>query len=201
MRRIFVTGIGTDVGKTVVSAVLTEALSADYWKPVQTGKERDMNEVKRLVSNKKSHFHKESIWLNEPASPHLAAALENRSIGLKSIEVPTTNNHLIVEGAGGLMVPFNNEELMIDLIEQLNFEVVLVIKHYLGSINHSILSIEMIKSRGLNLLGVVISGNNHLPSEDAIIEHTGVKILGTVNQLDELNADNIKKASNLLMSI
>ncbi|HET6225481.1 MAG TPA: dethiobiotin synthase, partial [Bacteroidia bacterium] len=143
MKTIFVTGIGTDVGKTIVSAVLVEALKADYWKPVQTGSffSRDTTEVKRIVSNTKSQFFPESYLLKQPMSPHAAAELEGLEIQIDQIKLPATNNHLIIEGAGGLMVPLNRKYFMIDLIEKFNAEVILVVKNYLGSINHTLLSV------------------------------------------------------------
>ena len=154
MRKIFVTGIGTDVGKTVVSAILTEALEADYWKPVQAGDldQSDSIKVKDLISNEKTIIHPEGIKLNSPMSPHAAADIDNVEIDLKEFNLPKTHNNLIIEGAGGLMVPLNDNDLIVDLIEQLEAEVVLVSQNYLGSINHTILSIEVLKNRGIKLI-------------------------------------------------
>jgi dethiobiotin synthetase len=111
MQKIFVTGIGTDVGKTIVSAVLVEALQADYWKPIQAGDldNSDTQKVQRLVTNTKSQFHKEAYRLNTPASPHYAAELDGIEISLNNIQLPQTTNQLIIEGAGGLMVPINQK--------------------------------------------------------------------------------------------
>lgn len=182
MRRIFVTGIGTDVGKTIVSAVITEALQADYWKPVQAGfaDGTDTEIVKSLVSNKKSVFHKEAYKLNMPASPHAAAAAEGITISIKNIKVPITNNTLVIEGAGGLMVPLNEKELVIDLIEAIQAEVIVVVRHYLGSINHTLLTLQVLKQRGLNVIGIIISGVANEQSEKAILAHSGIQIIGRV---------------------
>ena len=142
--RLFVTGIGTEVGKTVISAILTEALEADYWKPVQAGDldYSDTHKVKDLVSNSKSVFHCETHALNHPMSPHAAAERDGVEISLNDFQIPKTDNHLVIEGAGGLMVPLNRKDCIIDLIENFGVEAVLVSRNYLGSINHTLLSVE-----------------------------------------------------------
>src|ERR1035438_4434649 len=121
MRKIFVTGTGTDVGKTIVSAILVEKLKADYWKPVQAGSlnETDTMRVKELITNSKSSFHSEGYCLSGYMSPHAAANSDGIKINLSKIKLPVTKNHLIIEGAGGLMVPLNEKSLVIDLIKQL----------------------------------------------------------------------------------
>ena len=184
MRKIFVTGIGTDVGKTVVSAILTEALEADYWKPIQAGdlEQSDSIKVKDLISNSKTIIHPEGVQLSQPMSPHAAAAIDNVEIDLKGFSIPETENNIIIEGAGGLMVPLNDKDLIIDLIQKLNAEVVLVSQNYLGSINHSILSIEILKSRGLKVLGVVFNGDENLETEKYILNYSGLKCLGRVKK-------------------
>ena len=184
MKRIFVTGIGTDIGKTVVSAVLVEALKADYWKPVQTGSffSRDTVEVKRIVSNTKSQFHPESYLLKQPMSPHAAAELEGVEIQMDQIRLPDTKNHLIIEGAGGLMVPLNKQYFMIDLIQKFNADVILVVKNYLGSINHTLLSIDVLKNRVVNIMGIVINEEPHELSENIILQYSGLKLLGRINK-------------------
>ncbi|HTA26441.1 MAG TPA: dethiobiotin synthase, partial [Bacteroidia bacterium] len=134
MRKIFITGIGTGVGKTIVSAIVTEALQADYWKPIQTGfgDGKDTDIIRGLISNKKTIIHPEAFCLAKPASPFAAAEEEGIKIEIKNIAIPKTENILVMEGAGGLMVPINEEELMIDMIEQWDAEVILVSQNYLG---------------------------------------------------------------------
>jgi dethiobiotin synthetase len=196
MRKIFVTGIGTDVGKTVVAAVLVEALNADYWKPVQTGSffSTDTLQIQKWVTNPISQFHPEGYLLKQYMSPHAAAELEGVEINLKGLTLPTTSNKtMIIEGAGGLMVPLNATEFMIDVIKKFDAEVVLVIQNYLGSINHSLLSIDALKSRGLNILGLVFNGPPHELSEQIILKYSGLKILGRINKEKELNAEIISK--------
>ena len=191
MRKIFVTGIGTDVGKTVVSAILTEALEADYWKPVQAGDldNSDSIKVERLISNTNTVIHPEGLQLTQPMSPHAAAAIDNVSINLKDFSIPETQNDIIIEGAGGLMVPLNDKDLIIDMIVELNVEVVLVSQNYLGSINHTILSLEVLKSKGLNVLGIIFNGEENLETEKYILNYSGLTCLGRVQQHDSIDKE------------
>ena len=195
MRKIFVTGIGTDVGKTVVSAILTQALKADYWKPIQTGTEfdNDTERVKKLVSNTSSVFHPEAYRLKASLSPHAAAKAENTKIDLAEINIPETTHTLIIEGAGGLLVPLNEKYFVIDLIKKMNAETILVVQNYLGSINHTLLSIEALKSRNINILGIIISGVENVLSEEIIFRHSGLKLLGRVHKETNVIPDIIKK--------
>lgn len=195
MRKIFVTGIGTDVGKTVVSAVLVEALKADYWKPIQTGNffSTDTAKLKKWITNTDSVIHPEAYSLKQYMSPHAAAELEGVEIELDNISVPQTNNTLIIEGAGGLMVPLNRKEFMIDMIGKFDAEVVLVIQNYLGSINHSLLSIDAIKKRGFNILGVIFNGPPHQLSYDIIMEYSQLKLLGRIQKESEITPEVISR--------
>jgi len=180
MKTFFVTGISTDVGKTVASAILVEALQADYFKPVQAGdlENSDTHKVKRLVSNTKSVFHPNSYALKTPMSPHGAAEIDGLEIDTKQITRPDTKNHLVVEGAGGLLVPLNDSETILDLIQPSD-KVIVVSRHYLGSINHSLLTINALKDKGFDV-SVIYSGNAH-PSTESIIEKmTGVNIIGRI---------------------
>ncbi len=185
---LFVTGIGTGIGKTVTSAVIVEALQADYWKPVQSGDldHTDTDRVRELVSNSRSIFHPETYRLTQPFSPHKSAALDNVSITMEAIELPLTDNRLIIEGAGGLMVPLNEKDLMIDLIQKLDAEVVLVSQNYLGSINHTLLSLELLKSRNIPVQALVICGEENKDSENIIRIKSGKDILH-IPRFDTLN--------------
>lgn len=193
MKPLFITGIGTDVGKTVVSAVLVEKLKADYWKPVQSGDliNSDTEKVRHLVANRKSVFHQEAYRLNQPFSPHKSAALDGIEIDLQSISVPQTSNRLIIEGAGGLMVPLNNKHYIVDLIKLFEAEVILVVKHYLGSINHTLLSLELLKSKNIPIKGVIFNGESDSYSEQAIFEHSKVSRLGNIPFIEALSAEKI----------
>lgn len=193
--KFFVTGIGTDVGKTIASAILTEALEADYWKPIQAGniEDSDTITVKSLISNTNSVFHKEAYLLKTPASPHNAAAKENTEIDLNKIEIPFTKNKLIIEGAGGLMVPLNNDILVIDLIQKLDAEVILVSKNYLGSINHTLLSVEVLKQRNIPIKGIIFNGEKYKEGEDFILNYTGLKKIGHIYPEKYFDKNHIKK--------
>lgn len=169
-RPLFVTGIGTDVGKTIVSAILVEKLKADYWKPVQSGDldNSDTMKVKALISNNTSVFHPETYRLTQPFSPHKSADLDGIKIELDKFELPQTNNQLIIEGAGGLMVPLNDEHFVIDLIQKFDAEVLLVIRHYLGSINHTMLSLELLKQKKIKVNALIFNGDGDKYSENII---------------------------------
>lgn len=182
--QLFVTGIGTDVGKTVVAAILTEALQADYWKPVQAGDlaNSDTHKVGRLISNDKTVFHQSAYALQTPMSPHAAAAIDGVEIGLDKIKRPKTDNHLVIEGAGGLLVPLNNSDTVLD-IAQPSDHIILVSRHYLGSINHSLLSIALLKARGFKNISLVFSGDEHPTTENIITTtHPDVPVLARINQ-------------------
>lgn len=180
--KLFITGIGTDVGKTVASAIVTQALEADYWKPVQAGdlELSDTHKVKNHVANEKSHFHPNAYALNTPASPHLAAELDGITIDLNQIKEPETNNHLVIEGAGGILVPLNNTDCIIDLIRP-DYKVIVVSRHYLGSINHTLLTIEALKSRNIPVAGIIFSGDENQATETIILNKTGVKCIGRID--------------------
>lgn len=193
-KRIFITGIGTDVGKTIVSAVLVEALKADYWKPVQTGNNdnRDSVTVKNLVSNSQTAVYPEQYSFRLGASPHQAAEEEGPQIFVHDFILPETENDtLIIEGAGGVLVPLNQTETILDLIMHLDASVILVTSHYLGSINHTLLSVQALKNANVNVLGIIVSGDAHESSEKAIKSLSGLPILGRVEKLPEITPESI----------
>ncbi len=181
--KIFITGISTDVGKTIASAIITQALEADYWKPVQAGdlNDSDSHKIQKYISNNKSILHPNSYALQTPASPHLAAKMDNTTIDLKKIIEPKTKNHLVIEGAGGIFVPLNESDCVIDLIQQ-DYKVIVVSRHYLGSINHTLLTIEALKNRGINIAGIIFNGNENLPSESIILNKTQLLCIGRIEE-------------------
>jgi len=178
----FITGIGTDVGKTIVSAIVTEALKADYWKPIQAGdlELSDTHKVKRLISNTKTTFHPSAYELNTPMSPHAAAEIDGIIIELKNIKPPKTDNHLVIEGAGGLLVPLNQTETILDLLQP-NYKVIVVSRHYLGSINHTLLTVNLLKQKGFDV-SLIFNGAEHKTTEAIISKMTGVTILGRIDE-------------------
>ena len=181
--KIFVTGISTDVGKTISSAIVVESLKADYWKPIQAGdlENSDSHKVKRLITNKTSHFFLNSYKLNTPASPHLAAKIDGVEIKIETIKAPETNNNLVIEGAGGLFVPLNDTNYIIDLIKA-DYKVILVSRHYIGSINHTILSIEALKSKGLFVSGIIYSGEENESTEAIIETKYHIPVIGRIEE-------------------
>jgi len=202
MGRIFITGIGTGIGKTIVSAIVTEALQADYWKPIQAGLQEDTDSqtMSRFITNSVTKIHPEAFRLNMPASPHAAAKAENKEIRIKDIRIPATASNLVIEGAGGLMVPLNDKELMIDFIKETNAPVILVVKHYLGSINHTLLSVEALKQRKINVAGIIYNGEPNASSEEAIEAFTQSKILGRIEQEAVFSQDVILKYAQKIKS-
>ena len=179
----FITGISTEVGKTIVSAIVTQALQADYWKPVQAGElqHSDTHKVQELVSNTKTKFHASAFNLETPLSPHAAAKIDGVSLSLKKIQRPKTQNNLVIEGAGGLLVPLNDTQTISDLIHPLD-KVIVVSRHYLGSINHTLLTIEALKSRGIPIFGIIFNGEKHPSTETIIAKMSGISILGRIDQ-------------------
>lgn len=204
MRKLFVTGIGTDVGKTIVSAILVEALKADYWKPIQAGYENgtDTQLVKQLISNTNSTLFPEAYLLKTPASPHLAAANDGVNIELSKLVIPASvNNNIIIEGAGGLMVPLNNNDYVIDLINHFDCEVVLVSRNYLGSINHTLLSIEAIKKRGCKIAGIIFNGERNKSTEEIILQKHHFPFVAYINEEKILSKEIISNYTPLFKNI
>lgn len=195
MKRYFVTGIGTNIGKTIASAILVEVMGADYWKPIQAGDlhQTDTMKVKSLVSNKQSVFYPEVYCLTKPMSPHAAAFHDKVHIDLDDILPPKHTRSLIIEGAGGLMVPLNNDFLMIDLIEKLNAEVILVSQNYLGSINHTLLSVEALQNRNIPVKGIIFNGQSVNTTENFICEYTGLKLLFRIDNEQTIDKQTILK--------
>ncbi|XCF06281.1 dethiobiotin synthase [Tamlana crocina] len=189
----FITGISTEVGKTVASAIVTEALEADYWKPIQAGDldHSDTHKVERLVSNKKSQFHPNTYALNTPMSPHAAAEIDGITIDLKNINAPKTKNHLVIEGAGGLLVPLNDKETILNIIQP-DFKVIVVSRHYLGSINHTLLTVNLLKEKGFDV-SIIFSGNEHKTTESIIEKMTNIPIIGRIEEEPYFDQNVIKE--------
>ncbi|MBI1222121.1 MAG: dethiobiotin synthase [Bacteroidetes bacterium] len=198
--KLFISGIGTEIGKTVVSAVFTEALKADYWKPVQAGEldHTDSMKVKALISNSESYIHAEAYRLLNPLSPHAAAEMEGIEIEEDSIQIPQTKRNLIIEGAGGLMVPINRKFMMVDLIRRLGAEVVLVSRNYLGSINHTLMSIALLKQYEIPIKGIVFNGIPTPSSESLILEYSNLPCLLRIKEEEKINSDTILKYAEAL---
>ena len=198
MNTYFITGISTEVGKTIASAIITEALKADYWKPVQAGELDycDTKKVKNLVSNAKTKFHPNAYALETPMSPHAAADIDGVTIELSKIKPPKTKNNLVIEGAGGLLVPLNNTETILDLIKP-NYKVIVVSRHYLGSINHTLLTVNLLKTKGFEV-SLLFSGNEHKTTESIITEMTNTPVMGRINEEPYFDKNVVKEYASIL---
>lgn len=197
MNTYFITGISTDVGKTIASAIVTEALEADYWKPVQAGEldNCDTKKVERLVSNSKSKFHPNAYALKTPMSPHGAAEIDGIKIDISKIKMPKTDNNLVIEGAGGLFVPLNNTDTIFDLIKP-EYKVIVVSRHYLGSINHTLLTVNALKEKGFDV-SIIFSGDEHKSTEDIIKKMTQVPVIGRIDEEPYFDKNVVKEYAEL----
>ncbi|CAM3796840.1 dethiobiotin synthase [Aquirufa aurantiipilula] len=186
---IIVAGIGTEIGKTVVSAILTKALKADYWKPIQSGDldQGDAYWIQQWVKHPKLTIWPSTYRLSQPLSPHTAAELDGITIELNQFQKPESSNSLVIELAGGLMVPINDQQTNIDLIKSFNAPVILVSKNYLGSINHTLLSFELLKQKDIPVLGIVFNGPENTSGEKFILNYTQLPLLLRVNEEQSIN--------------
>ncbi|MGP1992028.1 dethiobiotin synthase [Zobellia laminariae] len=182
MQQIFVTGISTEVGKTIASAIIAEALEADYWKPVQAGDldNTDSDKVRSLISNDKTVIHKSRYELKTPMSPHAAAERDGVKIDRLEIVEPQTDNSLVIEGAGGILVPLNENDTVLDIIMP-TYHVIVVSRHYLGSINHTLLTIGWLQQKGYDV-SVLFSGKENPETENIILHKTGVSLIGRIDE-------------------
>ena len=197
MKKIFITGISTEVGKTIASAIVTEALQADYWKPIQAGEleNSDTKKVAQLVSNKRSEFHPNSYALQTPMSPHAAAEIDGVTIRISEIIAPETKNNLVIEGAGGLLVPLNDSETILDIIKP-EYKILVVSRHYLGSINHTLLTVKLLQEKGLDV-SIIFSGNEHKTTEEIIQKMTNVSVIGRIEEEPYFDTNVVREYADL----
>ena len=191
----FITGIDTGCGKTVASAILTQALRAHYWKPVQCGdlEATDRSFVESVVcDNTKEKILSERFKFKLPQSPHLASEVEGVDIQLSDFSLPKLKSPVVVEGAGGVLVPLNKKDLMIDLIEHLGLPVVLVVKHYLGSLNHTLLTVEALRQRGILISGLIMNGNDNGNFSKFLCDKTDLPCLFSVPFISDLSKNVIQ---------
>ena len=186
--KFVVTGIGTDVGKTVVSSILAEALKANYWKPVQAGDLQRSDTIKVKEYTENVTVLEEGFRLTEPISPHAAAEIDGVSIELEALKIPEVSDGLVIEGAGGLLVPINLEGLTYaDVFENWGLPVIVVSRHYLGFINHTLLTLEVLKERGIKVEGIVFVGSENSATERLILGRSGVKLIARIPIVSEVN--------------
>lgn len=199
-KNLFVTGTDTGIGKTVVSAMLTLGLRARYWKPVQSGleEETDTQFVERVTELPEIHFAEERFRLTAPLSPHASAAMDGIEIHLRDFVLPlaTEGGGIVVEGAGGLMVPLNSTHMMVDLIDYLNLPVILVTRTSLGTINHTLLSIEQLRRRSIPIIGVIMNGSDNALNREAIEFYGKIPVIGMVKPLDVIDRHTLQNVFN-----
>ena len=190
-KRIFITGTDTGVGKTMVAAMLMSGLTGFYWKPIQSGLDdiTDTEWVKEKTGLPDSHFYAETYRLTRPLSPHISAAKDGTRIDLEKFMIPDigADDHLIIEGAGGIMVPLNEKEYMLDLMKRIEAKIILVARSSLGTINHTLLSLSQLRSHSLSILGVVMNGERNAGNRDAIERYGNIKVLAEIEHMDNIN--------------
>lgn len=197
MKGFSIAGIGTDVGKTVLSAIIAEAIEGVYFKPVQAGDldNSDSIKVKKWCSDKVEVLP-EVYRLSEPMAPHAAAKIDKVKLSLKDIVIPQTTKPLILEGAGGILVPLNeNNETMLDVYKKAKLPVILISRHYLGSINHTLMTFELLKSKGLKLAGIIYVGEENVETESIIEKFTDLKKIGRVVLPEQIDSEFIQETA------
>lgn len=202
-RPYFITGIGTGIGKTLIAAIITESLHADYWKPIQAGYEdgTDTNTVSSLISNSETTIHPEVYKLKMPASPHIAARNEGIEIDMDAIATASkkinTGKPLLIEGAGGLLVPVTDEFFVADLVKKLDARVIIVSRNYLGSINHSLLTAAYCRSNGIDVAGWVFN-DDYMNYEHEIVAWSGYPSLGSVPAMETIDKAHVRQQADIL---
>ncbi len=195
-KAIAIAGIHTNIGKTIASAVIAEAISADYWKPVQAGKdERDAELLKKLLTNGQDRVYNEAVVLSQPLSPHTAAEIDNVEVDYKKFAWPKTDKILLVETAGGLLSPMSADATMADFIAYYNLPVILVSLNYLGSINHTLLTIEVLRSRGITVKGLIMNGLENESSENFITAYSDMPIIARIPYINDISNDGVRRCA------
>lgn len=195
----FVTAIDTDSGKTLVSAILCKMLGYDYWKPIQAGLPKDSDTIKTLVPH--VVIHPETYFLKTAASPHAAAKIDGIQIEMHNFTLPPSSNGIIIEGAGGCLVPLNQHDFVIDLAPQLDAEIILVADLYLGSINHTLLTTHFLKTRQYRVKGIIFNGIGNPESEQIILHHSGYRWLGHIHQEESISSETLKRYASQLKTL
>ncbi len=202
MKPLIVTGTDTNIGKSVVAAMLTLCLDAIYWKPIQAGNEggTDRERVAEMTELKADRFRFERYVLKNPLSPHFAAALDGITIDEENLQLPgdiAADQTLIIEGAGGVLVPITTDLLQAELFARWDAPVILCARTELGTINHSLLSIEALRKRSIDILGIIFIGKEMENSENTIVKMGGVRHLGRLPILEECNPKTLRAAFSM----
>ncbi|MDC3203498.1 dethiobiotin synthase, partial [Prochlorococcus sp. AH-716-C14] len=183
----------TDIGKTVISSFLVKGLDSFYWKPIQSGIESqtDSQTVEKLAQVSKQKIIKEAYVFTKPLSPHWAAEIDQKAIKFDKLRLPKVQGSLIIETAGGLMVPITRNFLQIDQIKEWNLPVILVCKSSLGTLNHTLLSIEALKQRNIEILGLVVNGEKHLDNPKTLVDFSGIPLIAEFPYIKKMNSNNL----------
>jgi len=193
--KLFVTGTDTSVGKTVISTILVSGLNASYWKPIQSGMEEQSDaEFVSKFSKTTGTIFPEAYRLRRPVSPHASAAHDGIIIDLDLVTLPQCSGHLVIEGAGGVMVPLNDDQFVIDLIKKFVLPVLVVAHNRLGTINHTLLTIEALRGQGCDVWGVVLNGPANAVNRDAIVKYGQVKVIAEIEALERLDRQTLSEA-------
>lgn len=197
----FITGTDTNVGKTFFSSILIQKFNYDYWKPIQTGKnlENDTLHIEKNTKTIKNRFHKPIYSFIKPLSPHLASNYEKKSINMKKIKKPRSHRPLIIEGVGGILVPLNKKDLLINLIKKFKFPVIVVSKSILGTINHTLMTLEILKKSKINIFGVILNKVKNKKEGDenakSIEKFGNIKVLGQISSINRVTRKKIEALS------
>jgi len=192
MFKFIICGTDTDIGKTLISSFFVRGLNSFYWKPIQSGIElqTDSQTVKTLAKVSKDKIIKEAYVFTKPLSPHWAAEIDKKTINFDMLRLPKVNGPMIVETAGGLMVPLTRNFLQIDQIKKWNLPVILVCKSSLGTLNHTLLSIEALKRRNIEILGLVVNGEKHLDNPKTLVEFSGIPLITEFPHITKIDSNN-----------
>ena len=197
----FITGTDTGVGKTFFSSILMKKFDFDYWKPIQTGKftENDTLYIKENIGIEENRFHKSIYSFKKPLSPHLASSYEKTSINMKKIKKPRSHRPLIIEGVGGILVPLNKKDLLINLIKKFKLPVIVVSKSILGTINHTLMTLEILKKSKINIFGVILNKVKNKKEGDenakSIEKFGNIKVLGQISSINGVTRKKIEALS------
>ena len=186
-------GTDTDIGKTLISSFFVRGLNAFYWKPIQSGIETstDSQTLEKLARINKAKIINEAYVFTKPLSPHWAAEIDQKTIDFNFLQLPKVNDPLIVETAGGLMVPLTRNFLQIDQIKKWDLPVILVCKSSLGTLNHTLLSIEALQKRNINILGLVVNGEKHLDNPKTLFEFSRIPVIAEFPYLPKVDSNNL----------
>ena len=207
--KFIICGTDTDVGKTLISSFFVRGLKSFYWKPIQSGieTETDSQIILRLSEIKKEKILKEAYIFKRPVSPHWAAEIDEKKIDINLLKLPPTDGSLIVETAGGVMVPITRNFLQIDQIKKWDLPVIIVCRSSLGTLNHTLLTIEALKKRNIKILGLIVNGKKHFDNPKTLQEFSKLPIIAEFPRISNVDKNNLDKLwqelniENILKSI